>query len=69
MLVLECFQGAFAGGVRGSDELCHIGTGELTVVVEGILEDIDDGLLEGNDLGLQLVLGNCWDSLVICSPS
>ena len=35
-----------------------VGAGELAVILEGILEDCDDGLLEGDDLGLELVLRN-----------
>lgn len=38
--------------------MLHVNTVKSPTVVYGILQDIDDGLLESNDLCLQLILGN-----------
>lgn len=56
LLLAEGGDGAFAGGVGGGGKLGHVGAGELAVVVEGVLEDVDDGLLELDDLLLEEVL-------------
>lgn len=60
LLILKGFKGAFACGVGGGDEFCHVGAGELAIIVEGVLEDGYDGLLEGDDLSLQLIFGYGW---------
>lgn len=55
MLLAEGVKRAFASRVGRRDEFREVGAGELTVVIEGVLEDVDDGLLEGDDLRLELV--------------
>jgi hypothetical protein len=52
-------EGAFACGIGRCDEFRLVGTCELAIVVEGVLEDVDDCLLKRYDLGLQLVLCDC----------
>jgi hypothetical protein len=58
--LVEGVEGAFAGGVGGGDEFSLVGARELAVVREGVLEDGYDGLLERDDLRLELVFGDCW---------
>jgi hypothetical protein len=58
LCLLEGIKGAFARGVGSGDELGLVGARELAVVLERFLEDVDDGLLEGDDLGLELVFGD-----------
>lgn len=65
LLGAERGDGTFAGGVRGRGELCHVGGGEVAVVEEGVLEDGDDGLLELDDLLLELVFGYCCGGLAV----
>jgi hypothetical protein len=56
---VESVERAFACGVGRSNKLGLVGTGELAVVVEGVLEYADDCLLERDDLGLQLIFRDC----------
>lgn len=65
MLLAQGVEGAFAGGVGGGYELGHVGARQGAVVVEGILEDADDGLLQGDDLGLELVFGDGWGGVSV----
>lgn len=65
LLGAERGDGTFAGGVGGSGELGHVGGGEVAVVEEGVLEDGDDGLLELDDLLLELVFGYCCGGLAV----
>ena len=65
LLGAERGDGTFAGGVRGRGELGHVGGGEVAVVEEGVLEDGDDGLLELDDLLLELVFGYCCGGLAV----
>lgn len=60
LLVLERLERALARRVGGCNQLGHVGTCQLAVAIECILKDGDDGLLERDDLGLQLVLGYSW---------
>jgi hypothetical protein len=59
-LLTQGVEGAFTGRVGGGHELCHVGASQWAVIVEGILENTDDSLLQGDDLGLKLVLGDGW---------
>jgi hypothetical protein len=58
LCLLEGIKGAFARGVGSGDELGLVGACELAVVLERFLQNVDDGLLEGDDLGLELVFGD-----------
>jgi len=62
LLGAESVEGAFAGGLRGQHQLLHVRRGERTLVGEGVLEDMDYGLLERDDLGLELVFGEAFGS-------
>jgi hypothetical protein len=63
-LLAQGVEGTFTGRVGGGHELCHVGASQWAVVVEGILENTDDSLLQGDDLGLKLVLGDGWRASV-----
>lgn len=69
LLLAQSIEGAFAGRIGGCDQLSHVGAGKLAVVVESVLEDVDDGLLESDDLGLELVLGDGWKQMLTARVS
>jgi hypothetical protein len=52
LLVAEGVDGALARGVRGLHQLGHVCSRELAVVGQGILQDLDDRLLERDDMAL-----------------
>lgn len=55
LLRAESVERVFSSGVGGGGYASVVGACEGPVVVQGVLEDGDDGLLEGDDLGLELV--------------
>ena len=64
LLLAEGVDGIFPRGVRGGRDSSEVGAGKRAVVVQCVLEDVDDCLLESDDLGLELVLGEGWEVLV-----
>lgn len=54
-MVLKGFERTFTSGIRSRNELSHVGAGQLAVIIKGVLKDSYDGLLEGDNLGLQLI--------------
>lgn len=62
VLVFQSIESTCASGLLCCDEFVDVGLAEAAVVEKGVLEDIYDCLLERDDLGLKLVLGDdCTD--------
>jgi hypothetical protein len=61
VLVAQRADGAVAREFAGVEELVHVGEAAR---VDGVLEEVDDGALEGDDLRLELGLRDCWSRSV-----